>query len=577
MSKFQESLIRTAAMRSRVPDDMLPLFDRLIRSAKLSHTRVIDGHLGRDLRARAGRELRKARRLAGSTGYAIPLEVPPFSDVYGSEGIMGAYELPEMQERFGGPRELPLINGRHAPTSVAGQSWGSPMLGAVSRFGAPRRAFAAPRSLRSLTAIAGASYAIECAGYAHAERVLQAHVRGMIAGWPAGSEFVCGFAGPMVIGSIQDNIAGAHKGVLELLKQNGINLTPQQFATLEAARNNAQRYATDSGRRWDEFGHWKGAILTISRKQRPGRGGKALEDELQRRFKGLADTYDSGGGIFSSISNAVSSVTKAVGNTVTSAAQTLVDGVRKYNPVALAKVVAIKAKALAGDIANSVVFKTLGALASKALAPALSVIKNVAGPILPYIQSVISFVPGVGTGISAALGAAQALADGRSITDAIVAGAKSALPGGPLVATAFDAAWGLAHGRPIDSVALEALRNQLPGDLAKKAFDTGLALATAKTAQERKAALGTAVLGAVASNVPIPTAITNAVAPISQALAPAVNIARQAQSAVQTAQRAVATANAVRAAVQNPAAIANIAKAAAAKAAAARLAALARR
>ena len=38
-----------------------------------------------------------------------------------------------------------------------------------------------------------------------------------------------------------------------------------------------------------------------------------------------------------------------IAKTVTSAAQTLVNGVRKYNPVALAKMAAIKAKALAGD------------------------------------------------------------------------------------------------------------------------------------------------------------------------------------------------------------------------------------
>lgn len=74
-----------------------------------------------------------------------------------------------------------------------------------------------------------------------------------------------------------------------------------------------------------------------------------------------------------------------ISRTVSSAAQTLVNGVRKYNPVALAKVAAIKAKALAGDIKNSVIFKTLSAVASKALAPALTVIKSVAGPVLPHV------------------------------------------------------------------------------------------------------------------------------------------------------------------------------------------------
>jgi hypothetical protein len=198
------------------------------------------------------------------------------------------------------------------------------------------------------------------------------------------------------------------------------------------------------------------------------------------------------------VQKAIAPVTK----TVTSAAQTLVNGARRYNPVALAKIAAIKAKALAGDLKNSVIFKTLSAVANHALAPALTVIRSVAGPVLPYVQSVLSFVPGVGTGISAALGAAQALADGRPIDEAIIAGARSAIPGGPIAQMAFDSAWGLAHGRPIYSTVLSTLRERLPGPLAQRAFDTGLALAAAKTAQDRRNALKTAALGAIASNLP---------------------------------------------------------------------------
>lgn len=485
MSKFQESLIRTAAMRSRVPRNMRPLFDHLVHLAKDSHRNPLYAK-------RAGRELAKARRLA-NTGYAIPLQVEPFADVWGSEGIMGTgaepYELPPMAERVGGPYELPLMSGCAPPPSVAGAAWPAlsalhairqpgarpanvaPALAALRAAQLMRQrqgglAFGPARSMRNLTAIAGASYAIECAGYEAAHDMLVSSAGAMIAGWPAGSEFEVGFFGSIV------------KAVKKVGK---------------------------------------------------------------------------------SVGKAVSTVTRPIAKTVSSAAKTLVDGVKKYNPVAIAKVAAIKAKALAGDLVNSTVFKTLGAIASKALAPALSVIKNVAGPVLPYVQSVLSFVPGVGTGISAALGAAQALADGRRIDEAIVAAAKSAIPGGPLAATAFDAAWGLAHGRPIESVALEALRNRLPNDLAKKAFDTGLALATAKTAQDRKAALGTAALGAIASNVPVPTALVNVAKP-----------------ALQTAQQAQRVVNTVRAIAKNPVAATAIARAAALKAAQQRAAAVRR-
>jgi hypothetical protein len=88
---------------------------------------------------------------------------------------------------------------------------------------------------------------------------------------------------------------------------------------------------------------------------------------------------------------------------------------------------------------------------------------------------VISVIPGVGTGIGAALGAAVALSKGRPITEALMAGIKGALPGGPLATAGFDTAMALAHGKSVTQAALEAARGQLPGP-AQKAFDIGLAV-----------------------------------------------------------------------------------------------------
>jgi hypothetical protein len=360
--------------------------------------------------------------------------------VLGSEGIMGHnFELPLMQERIGGPYDLPEIGGCPPPASIA--MAGAPL---YVRHGDVEFWHQRPRPNRklrtNLEAISGAMYEIECAGYEVAAATLDAYAGAMLDGWPAGTEGIeTGFSLGSIVSSVTHAVSHAARGIV---KNNPVAKIVQK------------------------------AIAPISR-------------------------------------------------TVTNAAQTLVNGVRKYNPVALAKLAAIKAKALAGDIKNSVIFKTLSAVASKALAPALTIIKSVAGPVLPYVQSVISFVPGVGTGISAALGAAQALADGRPIDEAIIAGAKSAIPGGPLAQMAFDSAWGLAHGRPIDSAVLGALRAQLPSQFAQRAFDTGLALAAAKSAQERRNALKTAALGALASNLPaIPgvRAIPAAVRPIVSAL-----------------------------------------------------------
>lgn len=108
---------------------------------------------------------------------------------------------------------------------------------------------------------------------------------------------------------------------------------------------------------------------------------------------------------------------------------------------------------------------------------ALSVLKEqvkAVKTLAPYAQMVISFVPGVGTGLSAALGAGLALASGQNITDALMAGVKGALPGGPVAAAAFDVATAIARGKPITEVALSVLP---VGDREKKAIAAGIAVA----------------------------------------------------------------------------------------------------
>jgi hypothetical protein len=96
--------------------------------------------------------------------------------------------------------------------------------------------------------------------------------------------------------------------------------------------------------------------------------------------------------------------------------------------------------------------------------------------IAPYAQTVVSFVPGIGQGISAGLGGALALAQGKSIDEAMLAAIKDAIPGGPAVQAAFAVASGALQGKPIDQIAL----NALPIDAgAKKALMVGLGTAKA--------------------------------------------------------------------------------------------------
>lgn len=124
-------------------------------------------------------------------------------------------------------------------------------------------------------------------------------------------------------------------------------------------------------------------------------------------------------------------------------------------------------------------------------AAVLSVVKSAA----PFIQLGLSFIPGIGTAASAALGAAVALAEGRGITDALIAGAKGACPGGPYVATAFEHAVALvgdlAEGQSLADAAgreaIEAGRDEAVnagGQAAAIAYDTALALAQGKRIQD---------------------------------------------------------------------------------------------
>ena len=94
--------------------------------------------------------------------------------------------------------------------------------------------------------------------------------------------------------------------------------------------------------------------------------------------------------------------------------------------------------------------------------------------IAPYAATVVSFVPGVGQGVSGAMGAALALANGQPLSAAVMSGIQGAVPGGTLAKGAFGAAAKLAQGKGIDEAALSAL--PLP-DAQKAALKTALSVA----------------------------------------------------------------------------------------------------
>jgi hypothetical protein len=58
--------------------------------------------------------------------------------------------------------------------------------------------------------------------------------------------------------------------------------------------------------------------------------------------------------------------------------------------------------------------------------------------VAPYAQAVVSFVPGIGTAASMAIGAGLAIASGRPIDEVAMAAVSGAIPGGPIVSAAYN-------------------------------------------------------------------------------------------------------------------------------------------
>lgn len=197
-------------------------------------------------------------------------------------------------------------------------------------------------------------------------------------------------------------------------------------------------------------------------------------------------------GLFSSISKAVSGAAKGVAkvansaakavtsNAITKAAASVATTATNYAAHAVAKIPVV------GSVASSVtrlmtaplnVAEALakgGRIDRVAMTSLQQQIKDIR-TVAPYAQTVLTFVPGVGTGLSGAIGAGLALANGQNITDALVAGVRGALPGGPLAAAAFDVANAAMQGKPITAIALQAIPGLSPAQ--KAALVQGVALA----------------------------------------------------------------------------------------------------
>jgi hypothetical protein len=95
--------------------------------------------------------------------------------------------------------------------------------------------------------------------------------------------------------------------------------------------------------------------------------------------------------------------------------------------------------------------------------------------IAPYVQTVISLVPGIGPGISGAISAGLTLAQGKPLDEALLAAAIGAVPGGALAKSMAQMAVAAASGKPLSDIAVSAL--PIP-PAAKEALQAGLRVAS---------------------------------------------------------------------------------------------------
>lgn len=91
---------------------------------------------------------------------------------------------------------------------------------------------------------------------------------------------------------------------------------------------------------------------------------------------------------------------------------------------------------------------------------------------LVIVQTVLPFIPGVGTAAAATLAACIVIAQSKSLKDAAIAAARASLP--PAAQVAFDAGLGVANGQSLDEATKQALFKQVPG--GQKAYEQGKAV-----------------------------------------------------------------------------------------------------
>lgn len=213
-----------------------------------------------------------------------------------------------------------------------------------------------------------------------------------------------------------------------------------------------------------------------------------IEGNKGQEARGLEQEIGGGAAIGGDVSNVTDAVASAVGDVIDDIGKIPVIGGIIKGVVHGIGVIVAAPYAIAYDVASGNI---------DAIGQEVTDLKKAYGDVAEAAAAVASFIPGIGTGVAAVLGASAALAEGRDITDALVDGVMAAIPGGELVQTAFTAGKGfvegLADGESLDHAALDAARDAaiqaasdlgVPEDTAAAAFDLASGLAQGKRLQE---------------------------------------------------------------------------------------------
>lgn len=160
------------------------------------------------------------------------------------------------------------------------------------------------------------------------------------------------------------------------------------------------------------------------------------------------------GGFFDSIVSVVTAPAKAVVSITKTVVNTASDVVKKIPVVGspISKVLQVPGlNAISGVLNGQRIDKAvLGEIDRQ-----VKTIREVA----PLASSIVSLVPGVGTGVAAGIGAAGALISGQPIDQALLNAVKSAVPGGALGQAAFSIASAGVQGQNV----LQAAVGAIPG------------------------------------------------------------------------------------------------------------------